>query len=326
MTKHHSHIIFSYAFDENGKSRKLDNSSASQELKNKGLSWVHLDGNQKSSHKWLQHEVDYLDHLIIDALLEEETRPRIMKFDGGLLMILRGVNLNKDAEPEDMVSIRMWIDAERVITVQRRDMKAIYNMCGHLDAGKEIKNSAELLYNLLYEILTITSPFIYALSEKTDSMEEKILTTHDMKFREKILQIRTQSTIFKRYLAPQKDVIAKLCVTDLAWVDDWSRRHFQENLDHITHMVEEVDEASQRSQILHDELSNALTEKLNKNMYKLSIITVIFMPLTFVTGVFGMNIGGVPGVGNDAAFLICVIAMGALSVLQLILFKKKDLF
>ena len=97
------HIIFSYAFDAEGKATKLDNRKVSEELKNQGLSWVHLDAENKSTAKWLAREVNYLDHLIIDALIAEETRPRVMEFNDGLLIILRGINLNQNSEPEDMV-------------------------------------------------------------------------------------------------------------------------------------------------------------------------------------------------------------------------------
>ncbi len=324
MTKH---ILFSYVFDKHGKAHKLNDKEVAKELRTEDemVTWVHLDANKKESKKWLEKEVNYLDHLIIDALIVEETRPRVIEFENGLLLILRGVNLNKNAEPEDMVSIRMWIDAERIITVQRRDMTAVSNIRDQIEAGKLIKNSGEFLYNLLYQILHITSPFLYALTEKIDELEEKILVTHDIKFREELLQIRKQSTIFKRYLVPQEEAIAQLRILDHVWIGDWTKRHFQENLDHVAHMIEEVDEVRDRSQILHDELANALTAKLNKSMHKLSIIASIFMPITFFTSVFSMNIGGIPGIGNDAAFNLIMTAIVMLTTLQLWFFKRKDL-
>jgi zinc transporter len=320
------HIIFSYAFDSTGKAVKLNNDQIAIELKNENLAWVHLDGNHHSTKSWLKKEVNYLDHIIIDALIAEETRPRMMEFDGGLLIILRSVNLDKNSEPEDMVSIRMWIDHERIITIQRRDMKAIFNIQANIEAGKDIKGPAEFLYNLLYEILTQTSPFLFALTEKIDHLDEKIMGTRDVQLREEILQIRTQSAVFRRYLVPQREVISKLRYSDRAWIDDWAKRHFQENFDQATHMVEEIEEATSRSQILNDELMNASAEKLNRNMYKLSLITVIFMPLTFITGLFGMNVGGVPLSSDSLGFYICTGAMIVIAMLQILFFKKKDWF
>lgn len=321
-----SHILFAYAFDNLGKGQRLDNQNIAGEIENEGLAWVHLDANHKATKTWLEKEVNYLDHLIIDALTAEETRPRIIEFADGLLIILRGVNLNESAQPQDMVSIRMWIDNDRVITIQRRDMKAIYDLTQKADEGKLIKNPGEFLYNLIYQILSNASPFIYGLNERVDILEEKIMTTHDLRFREEILQIRTQSMMFKRYLVPQKEVISKLRTAEYQWIDDWAKRHFQENFEHISRLIDEAEEASNRSQILHDELANALTEKLNKNMYKLSLITIIFMPLTFITGLFGMNVGGVPGQGNPAAFYTYTSVMLIIILMHFLFFRNKDRF
>jgi len=324
MTQH-NHIIFSYAFDAQGKATKLDSEKVSEQLKNEGLAWVHLDANHESTKEWLEREVDYLDHLIIDALIAEETRPRVTEFESGLLIILRGINLDKNAEPEDMVSIRMWIDGDRIITMQRHDMKALFDLRHEIDLGKTIKNSGEFLYNLLFEILAVTAPFLHELGEKVDVLEKKIVTT-DTDFREEVLQIRTQSTVFKRYLMPQREAIAKLRICDHEWINDWAKRHFQEHLDHITMLIEEVDEVRDRSRILHDEIFHGLTEKLNKSMYTLSLIAAVFIPLTFFTSVFSVNIGGLPGIGDPYAFYSMMAAMVIVTVMQIFFLKKKNLF
>jgi len=319
-------IIFSYAFASDGKAAKLSNEQVAVELKSKGLAWVHLDANNKSVKKWLMNEVSYLDHLIIDALTAEETRSRVMEFDEGLLIILRGVNLNQNSEPEDMVSIRIWIDAERIITIQRRDMRSLFDLRDRIEDGQSIKSSGEFLYNLIYQTLFITSPFLYALGDKVDELEDKVMHTHDIAFREEILQIRTKLTTFKRYLAPQREAIAKLRICEQSWINDWAKRHFQENLDQITMMIEEVDEARDRAHILHDEIFHGLSEKMNKSMYVLSLIMSIFIPLTFFTSIFSVNIGGLPGVSHEQAFLAMMWAMALMTALQVWVFKRKKLF
>lgn len=320
------HIIFSYAFDQEGQAEKLDNQKISEELKNEGLAWVHLNANSKLTKPWLEKEVSYLDHLIIDALIAGETRPRIMEFEAGILIIIRSVNLNEGEEPEDMVSLRIWIDAYRIITVQRRNMKSVADFAQSIDAGKSIKNSGEFLYNLLYSTLSDITSCTYGLNEVLDVLEEKVTSSHDMKFRERIIDIRSKSAVFKRYLTPQKEVIKKLQDIDQSWVDDWSKRHFRENYDSISRIIEEAEEMRERSQILHDELSNALSEKLNRSMYKLSIITSIFMPLTFVTGIFGMNIAGLPGLADPQAFNLCMFGMLLIFLLQVFFFKRGKWF
>lgn len=321
-----SHILFSYIFNSDGKAEKLDRSRASEELKKEGLTWVHLDANSSKTQEWIKKEVNYLDHLIIDALTAEETRPRITEFAEGLMIILRGINLDSNAQPEDMVSIRLWIDHDRIISVQRRDMQAVTDIKNQIEDGKLIKDSGEFLYNLLYQILSVTSPFLYSLGDKLDILEEKVLTTHNAALREDVLQIRSQAVTFKRYLSPQKEAIAKLKVCDHEWLSDWTKRHFQENLDKISMMIEEVDEVRDRANILSDELFNSLTARINNSMYSLSLVASIFIPLTFFTSVLSVNIGGIPGAKDDSAFMWMVLGVALMALIQLIIFKKKNLF
>lgn len=321
-----SPVLFSYSFSESGNGLKISSGNASKELANDGLSWVHLDVENAKTKKWLEAEVSYLDHLIIDALTMEETRPRVTEFENGLLIILRAVNLNANSEPDDMVSLRLWIDKERVITLQRRPTKAVSDVCRNIELGKKIKSSGELLYNLLYQILTITSPFLHALSDKLDMLEDKIMHSHDVTFREEILKVRTQTTSFKRYLGPQREAIARLRVCDYEWISDWARRHFQEHLDQITLMLEEVEESHSRAQILHDELFHGLSEKLNKSMYSLSLVASLFIPLTFFTSIFSVNIAGLPGLENKSAFFWMMSAMLVMVAVQIALFKRSKLF
>ena len=110
------------------------------------------------------------------------------------------------------------------------------------------------------------------------------------------------------------------------WLNQHDRRSMQENFDRTLRFVEDLDAIRERAQIIKDELANALSDRINKNMYVLSIIAAIFLPLGFLTGLLGINVGGIPGADNDQAFMIF---MGILIVLvgaQIWLFKKMKWF
>jgi zinc transporter len=320
-----SHILSAISFDKSGKAYNVSPASVASELLNSNLTWVHLDANHNDAKSWLEEKVLYLDHLIIDALFANETRPRIMEFDTGMLIILRGVNLDKNSEVEDMVSIRLWIDKYRIISVQRRDFTPIYSLIDEVNNSKKIKNSAEFLYNLIYKILSLTTPVISELNDKIDIIEDQVYNLEtDNKLREKVTNIRKKTTIFKRYMLPQKDVINQLKVNEYDWVDDWAIRHFQENYDQICHLIEEIDEAKERAQIIQDELYNAIADKVNRSMFKISLVASIFMPLSFVAALFGMNVGGIPGENSQFGFYaICYFLAVAFGLIFLTLKRKK---
>ncbi len=328
MSNSKPYILFSYSFDEEGKATKLKNNEVAVELENQGLSWVHLDGNNHSSERWLKQKVSYLDHLIIDALFAEETRPRIIEFDAGMLVILRGISThNGQIENEDMASIRLWIDESRIVSIQKRNFTSAFNLAKHLENGHKIKNSGEFLYNFIYEILNSTTEIITNLNEKLDVIEEKVSSAnHDNSLRESVTLIRKQSAVFKRYMLPQKEVISSLKAKQKKWINFWAIRHFQENYDQVNHIIEELDEAKERSQIIHDEISNAIADKLNKSMFKISLIASIFMPLSFVTGLFGMNVGGIPGEHNPVGFYAVVYFLTIAFVVFFFSLRKKSWF
>ncbi len=267
-------------------------------------------------------EIQILDPLIIDALFAEETRPRILEFDNGALLIMRGVNLNTDAEPEDMVSIRLWVDGSRIISVRKRRLKAVTDLRERLEVGLGPRSAGDFLTQLAARLFERMEPVFSELDERLDDAEEKVMEEADARFRSKITEIRKQAIVFRRYIAPQRDVIAALRISDMSWLNEIHKRRLQESLDRVIRYIEDIDTIRERAQIVKDELSNALSDKMNKNLYMLSVIAAVFLPLGFLTGLLGINVGGLPGVDDPNAFWIFSGILMAVVVAQIALFKR----
>ena len=319
-------IIHACTIEGDGKGVALTGEAISQAVQDDALAWVHLDGANPSSRKWLQNELTYLDNIIIDALLAEETRPRILEFEEGALLILRGVNLNENAEPEDMISIRLWVDAHRIISAQRRPLKATRDIQTRLIEGKGPKNSGDFVVVLASRLFERMEPVFSELDETLDDVEERVMEAPDTKERQEITGIRKQAIVFRRYIAPQRDVISYLRTSEQPWLDQTHKRRLQEALDRVIRYIEDLDTIRERAQIVKDELANALADRMNKNMYVLSVIAAIFLPLGFLTGLLGINIGGIPGADNGEAFFIFCGILIAIVALQVLVFKKLKWF
>jgi len=283
---------------------------------------VHLDINEASSKEWADAELTFLDPLTLDALFAEETRPRILEFDTGTLLILRGVNLNADAEPEDMVSIRLWIDSSRIISVRKRRLKAVTDLRERIEAGVGPHNAGDFITQLTSRLFERMEPVFTELDELLDDAEERVMEAADTKYRSQITDIRKQAIVFRRYIAPQRDVIAALRVSDMPWLSELHKRRLQESLDRVIRYIEDIDTIRERAQIVKDELTNALSDKMNKNLYLLSVIAAVFLPLGFLTGLLGINVGGVPGVDDPSAFWVFSGFLSVVVALQILLFKR----
>ena len=321
-----AHILLAYAINGDGSGQKLSGKAVSKGLKDDSLAWVHLDANHDATRAWLDSEISYLDPFIIDALLADETRPRITQINDGAIVILRGVNFNDGENPEDMVSIRLFIDEHRIISLQRRNVRAITGIEKNLAAGRGPKNAGHFICQLLSQLTQRFERVLGDLDELIDNTEEAILETADSDLRKDIVNIRKQSIVFRRHLAPQRDAISQLRLSDLSWLAETDRRYLQEAFNHIVRYVEELDAIRERAQIVKDELASMIADKMNRNTYVLSVIAAIFLPLGFLTGLFGINIGGMPGVENDKAFLIFCVFLVILVPVQILVFRKLKWF
>ena len=174
---------------------------------------------------------------------------------------------------------------------------------------------------LMERLLKRIEPVLSSLDETTDNIEEALLESGSTSLRELIIDVRKQAIMFRRYMVPQREAIDNLRMSNLSWLSDPHHRQIQENYNHITRYLEDLDAIRERAQIVKDELVNMLSDKLNKNMYILSIISAIFIPLGFLTGLLGINVGGIPGVDNDYAFAIFGGVLIVILVIQIIIFR-----
>ena len=320
------HILFAYSLNGDGTGTALDEKNAGEALKGKKLAWVHLDADHKDTAAWLSAELDYLDPFIVSALTADETRPRITQIEDGAIVILRGVNLNTGEDAEDMVAVRLFIDHSRIITLQRRKVRAIFSIEDNLKTGRGPIDSGQFLTRLVGQLTGRFENVLLELDEQTDEVEEKLLTGADIALRQDIVAIRKKAIVYRRHMSPQREAISQARMADLSWVSDMDKRSLQESYNHILRYVEELDAIRERAQIVKDELANMIADKLNKNTYVLSVIAAIFLPLGFLTGLLGINIGGIPGADNSMAFIAFCIFLCVLVAAQILIFRKLKWF
>ena len=201
-----------------------------------------------------------------------------------------------------MVSLRIWAEPQRLISLRFRRVMAVQELDRRIAAGTGPHDLGALLVGLADGLVQRMGPVLNSLDEELDNLEERILADHSRELRPVLSDIRRRAILLRRYLAPQRDALGRLLIEDIDWVDTEQRRRLREVADRVTNYVEELDAARERAQIVQDELSNRVAERMNRNMYVISIVATIFLPLGFVTGLFGINVAGMPGVETGWAF------------------------
>jgi zinc transporter len=315
-------LIGAYILDGKGGGQKVGWKEIQEWKPTDGLLWVHLNYTAPEAQQWIKEE-NQLQDVVGDALLAEESRPRVTAFGDGLLISLRGVNLNPGADPEDMVSLRIWVDKSRVITTRRRKLLSVADLSTAIEMGTGPRTAGEFLEDVADRLMSRMGGVIDQLEDKVADLEEAVLTAQSHELRPKLASIRRDAINLRRYMAPQREAIARLQSEKISWLTDENRVRLREVYDHLTRYLEDLDAARERAAVTQEELVSRLSEQMDNRMYVLSVVAAIFLPLGFLTGLLGINVGGIPGAEYKAAFAIFCTFLGAIAIIELIIFRKK---
>ena len=315
-------LIGAYVLDGKGGGQKVGWKEIQEWKPTDGLLWVHLDYTAPEAQQWIKEE-NQLEDVVGDALLAEESRPRVTAFDDGLLISLRGVNLNPGADPEDMVSLRIWAEKSRIITTRRRKLLSVADLYSALEKGEGPRTAGEFLEDVADRLMSRMGGVIDDLEDKVAELEQEVLTAQSHELRPKLASIRRDAINLRRYMAPQREAIARLQSEKISWLTDEDRVRLREVYDHLTRYLEDLDAARERAAVTQEELVSRLSEQMDNRMYVLSVVAAIFLPLGFLTGLLGINVGGIPGAEYKAAFAIFCTFLGAIAIIELIIFRKK---
>ena len=282
--------------------------------------WLHLDYSSESAQAWLSTS-PLVPDVIRHALLGESNRPKLVKVNNGLQLTLRGINHNEGQRPDHMVAIRFYITDQLIISTRHRRVYAVEQVVRNLRQGLGPKSTADWLVDVCENLAEQAGDFIDELMDKIVRLEDDILE-HRIPSRRELVEIRRQLIVLRRYLAPQRDVFSRLANEKISWLDKEDHRHLQDIADRMGRWLEDLDASIARTSLLADEINALMTEAMNRRTDLMSLFAMIFLPLSFFSGLLGVNLGGIPG-GNSpwgfASFclLLLLVAGSILSWLKL---------
>jgi zinc transporter len=310
-----------FVLDKKGSLKEIGFDEINSYREKNELLWLHFNYTKDEAKEWISTK-NGIDEIAVDALLADETRPRTIVLKDNLLLALRGVNLDPNSKPEDMKSIRLFISQNLIISTSRRTILSVTEMIEELKRGSGIKSSSEFIIELTYKMIDRIDDVIEKIHDRCDTLEDTIFDDKRRLQKAEILNIRKEIIVLKRFLVPQKEALIKLYNEQLSWLNEYQKIELRETNDQLIRHIEELDTVRDKIILIQDEISNNLSGELNKKMYIMAIISAIFLPLTFLTGLLGINVAGIPGAEYENAFFIFTGILFLVVILQFTFFKK----
>ena len=272
--------------------------------------WLHFDLSDPALQGWTEA---HLPPAAASALVQTETRPRCGLLEEGLILNLRGLNLNPGSEAEDMVSVRMWATKSVVISARARRIFALEEIANDISQGRGPTRSSDFVLTLATRLTRRIDGLSIDLDDKTSAQEEALSNGNPVDSTE-ILELRRSTIKIRRYVVPQREALLDLSDSTPKWLGRDFGSRSREIANRTARTVEELDATRDRLTALQDHLDLQHGLQQARHGHILSVAAGIFLPLTFLTGLFGVNIGGMPGMDNPWAFLWLTLASFGLGI------------
>lgn len=294
-----------------------------------GVTWLHFERDHPATADWITNRSG-LDPFVVEALLEEESRPRVEPVGDGLLIILRGVcatspdGVTQKPTDIDLVPLHLWVDGDRIVSLRDSGhyITALRDIRLSLEKKKGPQRSGDLLALIGDKLVRDLEPVLDAMDEEVDELDELIFHGEAGQVRERLKLLRRRAVQLRRYLAPQRDALNRIEHDDAPWLAERDKLRLREVIDKLMRYIEYLDAIRDRTGILHDDLSTVISERIARNSNRLAALAALLLPPSVVAGLFGMNVGGIPGVNDTWAFVVIVLFVTITSIATLWVLKR----
>lgn len=316
-------LLFARVLDGVGAGRPLEwDEARSWQSSGPGeVLWVHLCRNRPGVMDWLE-ELE-IPEPTRELLVSDRTRPRAFREGNTLVATLRGINFNAGAQPEDMLSMQLWCDGSRLITLRRLPLQTPRRVLAMIDRREGGPTDAGALITELTEaMINRMNRSIVDMNEHIDTLEDHEQDGEAEQMLEEIAIIRRNCLGLKRHMGPMHEALEAISRYAPPWFEDHDRREIAESIDRLRRYLEDLDISKESAVVLMDDIRGRSIARNEQATYLLTIVAGIFLPLGFITSLLGINVGGMPGVEDGDAFWIVVGLCGTILTVQLALFWK----
>lgn len=313
-----SDVIYGLTLDGKGGMQPL---AAGSEIPGAEPSWLHLDYGNPEAARWLL-QTPLINEVVRESLLGQSNRPKLVRMGETVLLILRGINHNQDHRPEEMVALRIYITPDLILSSRRRPLLSEQDVFEQLKLGGGADSPADWLVEICDALTDRAGEFVEVLHDQILELEEQVLL-RDLPPNGRLARIRKQLIMIRRYLSPQRDLVARLANEKISWLDEDDRRRLLDIADRLRRWLDDLDAGVARTAVLADEINNLMTEATNRRAYQMSVMALLFLPATFLTGLFGINLGGMPGAESPVAFWVFSGSLLVLAVMLAVWLKHR---
>eukprot|EP01031_Cornospumella_fuschlensis_P047623 gene47623-58341_t len=205
-------------------------------------------------------------------------------------------------------------------------VSAVADYADALNRGRCPRTQGEMVAELAMRLVDRLDAIVARLMDEADELEDAVLSRSASDVLPMQAILRRVSVKLRRHIAPQREALNHFSLEDDPWIGPKDRNRLRDAADRVARFTEELDSVRERAALIRDQLVDRRAEQMNQSMLVLAAVTVVFAPLTLISGMMGMNVGGIPGNTDPAAFWVISVLFVCLGLGLVRLFKRLKWF
>ena len=256
----------------------------------------------------------------------QDTRRRIESIEDGVLAVISDLIFEIEADPSEVAPVWCYAGPRLFVTARLHPLKTTDQLRTAVRGGLRVEHPIELLVWILGQRTESLSELTADMAEQVGEIEDEVLRGAVKAQREQLGRIRRFCARARRHFGPDRTMFTKLLQRQPALLTEMHAESIRAEIDELSFLIDETSELYERAKLLQEELASRVAEDTGRHLYVLAILSAVFLPMTLITGIFGMNVAGLPGLHSSAAFwLVMILIVGSgLATLASIFSRTRD--
>jgi zinc transporter len=270
--------------------------------------WLHFNLADTRATNWIAAcEVIPIDAR--ELLLDHDTLARHEVTDNGLALVIGDLHHDFNGDPEGFGTLHLYIDKHILITGRRHPLKAIDQLRREMTAGLEVATTGDLFARMIELLAATFQRVVKEHGDLVDDAEDLILAGRVREQGAELGRVRRLLARLRRHVNGERHALAQSLARVHRWAGNADIVELRQAVERLDGTAQDLELVQERARLLQEEIAGRLGEATNRNLYLLSVLTTVLLPINLITGIFGMNTGGLPWSHSESGFWHAVVCM-----------------
>jgi zinc transporter len=285
--------------------------------------WLHFNLLDNRARRHLEQRRG-LDEDGRQILLSPDPRIQGQFFAGGFAAILGDLHHDFHVDPEGFGLLSLYVDSSTVITCRRHRLRSVDRLRTSLQGANAVTSPLAVFAELLEHIVDGFVGVVAQLGQSVEHAEDRILAGRVADQASALGHIRRVLVRLRRHASANRAVLQPLSQRVAPACSDELRQRLQEVIVRLDVLGQDLELVTERARLLQEEIASHIGEATSRNLYVVSVVTTTLLPITLITGIFGMNVGGLPLLESEHGFWWVVFGMSVMVTTTLILLRRSS--